>query len=169
MGNPGQRPNEIMATVNHLTVVSLSAAAIWLGGCGGRKELYGVSGHVTLDGKPLSSVIVHFVPKAGPAACAQADIEGKYVMKTAGYGLGASPGRHQVWFESPPKNEALDRVSLDSNAYPRPPQPSVVFPERYRNPATSELAVTISPGMNSHSFALSSSSPPSAALVPGEN
>ena len=146
-----------MATVKLLwisLVLGLVAMAV---GCGAGKDLHDVSGRVTLDGKPLAGVIVHFVPEAGPAASSQTDSMGWYVIRTAGHGDGASLGRQRVWFESPP--EAEDNYS-DSEKYPRFTRPAILIPDRYQNPATSNVTVTVLRGTNTRDFVLVSSAPP---------
>jgi hypothetical protein len=70
-----------------------------LAGCGGN-GLVRVSGVVTLDGKPAQNAVLTFVPTgAGEAAAASTDLEGKYVVTSAG-GVGARPGHYSVKIKS---------------------------------------------------------------------
>lgn len=80
-------------------------ALLLLLGCGGGGvELGQVSGQVTLDGKPVTDLIIVFHPTARAdginAATRQAmgetDAEGHYVLGTHSPGDGAAVGQHRV-------------------------------------------------------------------------
>ena len=79
-------------------------------GCGGRQGFVPVSGRVTMDGKPLANVHVHFQPtmtdgnpNPGPGSYAETDKEGKYALAISSQhaqGDGAVVGKHMVRISS---------------------------------------------------------------------
>jgi hypothetical protein len=76
------------------------AVALTLGalvGCGGRTDLAGVTGTVTLDGQPLPDALVIFTPLTGgrPAA-GRTDAQGKYELVFDRESQGAMLGEHLV-------------------------------------------------------------------------
>ncbi len=78
-------------------ILFVSVCCVCVLGCGGGGAATApVSGTVTLDGQPLSSVMVSFMPNGGgPAASALTDASGKYSLVTAGK-KGAVLGKHTV-------------------------------------------------------------------------
>ena len=84
----------------HLVWLGLAAA---VAGCSGaaahQPKLFPVSGIVTLDGKPLSGVVVEFIPTGsthGNGAAGRTDKAGKYEL-TAARGGKARPSANIVW------------------------------------------------------------------------
>lgn len=91
----------------HSTTFSILTVSIALlsliGGCGrgDLPPLGDVSGTVTLDGEPLSGVIINFKPETGRAATATTDEKGNYTL-TYTYGVkGTKLGPSTVMFEWP--------------------------------------------------------------------
>jgi hypothetical protein len=59
-------------------------------------NLVPVSGKVTINGKPVATVVITFLPPDGPAlGTAETDEEGKYELSSAG-GKGVLPGDYKV-------------------------------------------------------------------------
>lgn len=77
-----------------LTALSLSCCL----GCSGgdNVDLGAVSGVVTLDGKPLSDVIVVFVPEEGNPSSGLTNTKGEYTLSYLGKSEGAIIGKHKV-------------------------------------------------------------------------
>jgi hypothetical protein len=76
-------------------IVGLFAA-----GCGEKSDLpktYGVTGTVTLDGKPVDGATVTFVPgEGGTPAVGTTNASGQYSLKSFGTAQGAIPGPYLV-------------------------------------------------------------------------
>ena len=88
----------------HVAVVSV---ALLPGGCSEGTKPYKtapVSGTITLDGQPLSSAHVTFMPipnpqggsQSGPEAAGDTDADGRYSLKTVFGDVGASVGKNRV-------------------------------------------------------------------------
>ena len=66
-------------------------------GCGpSGPEIARVQGTVTMDGKPLPSAIIMFVPVGGRPSVSETDANGKYVLEFSGGRKGAIPGMNRV-------------------------------------------------------------------------
>ena len=123
----------------------LAAATLLLVGCGETKP-YGVvpvSGRVTLAGEPVKQGYVIFRnDDKGVHMMAEIDERGEYrVSMAAGYGLPL--GDYRVYL-SPPVPEVPFGPAKE------PPKPSEVakFPEKYLQPETSGLMLTVKRGDN---------------------
>lgn len=80
----------------------------------GRKEVYEVSGKVTMSGGPVANAAVTFSPKEGqPVAMGRTDEQGQYTLTTYEPGDGAAAGEYAV----------LVTKSTPSTAPPPPPPP----------------------------------------------
>lgn len=116
------------------------AAFCGLLGCnagGDQPELGTVTGTVTLDGKPLSGVIITFSPEVGRPGSATTDSEGKYDLIYR-YGVaGTKIGKNTVSFAWPTGAEATASI-----------------PEKYG--AKSDLTADVKAGKNTFDFALES-------------
>jgi len=113
-----------------------------LAGCGsgGMPNLGAVSGNVTIDGAPLSNVIIAFMPAEGRPATAQTDAKGFYRLEYVGGVEGCKVGPATVCFFPP------TGVS-----------PSHPIPAKYTNNST-EFKVEIKEGTNTFDFDLKSDS-----------
>jgi hypothetical protein len=75
----------------------LMIALILQMGCGpSGPEIARVQGTVTMDGKPLPSAIIMFVPVGGRPSVSETDANGKYVLEFSGGRKGAIPGINRV-------------------------------------------------------------------------
>ncbi len=85
-----------------LTVTIAAAIFTVLAGCGGSDlpDLGYVSGTVTMDGKPLSNVVLTFQPKNARPAYGRTDAEGKYELIYTDDNPGATIGMHSVRISS---------------------------------------------------------------------
>lgn len=121
----------------------LISATLLLVGCGRREVLGPVSGRVTLAGEPVKQGYVIFRnDDKGVHMMAEVDDHGEYrVSMAAGYGLPL--GDYRVYL-SPPVPE------VPFGPAKAPPQASEVekFPEKYLQPETSGLALTVKRGEN---------------------
>ena len=120
----------------------LAAAAV---GCGGKPgiPLGEVEGVVTLDDKPLDTVVVHFLPDLtkgakGPQSSAVTDANGRYRLKCADSRDGAAIGWHKVLVEDPGEG------NYDPNAAVLPA--TVRISHVYKLPTTSPLAFEVKEG-----------------------
>jgi hypothetical protein len=121
-------------------------AALAVAGCGGTgPELAGVTGVVTLDGKPLPGVVVEFQPPGGAPSEAVTDQEGVYSLKYAYNRRGAMIGIHKVRISSYRTDETDHGEAIVVKE---------VVPTRYNR--HSELTAEVKPGRNAIDFALNS-------------
>lgn len=115
----------------------LLLAPLTVTGCG-RPSFGEVEGTVTLDGKPLEGVMVHFVPdfvdgSAGPTSWGGTDAAGHYTLACMNQNQkGAFVGKHRVVCNEP---ERLSGEAKGSR-----------IPERFRSPATTPLRFEVREG-----------------------
>ncbi|MFG0261640.1 MAG: hypothetical protein ACF788_04545 [Novipirellula sp. JB048] len=96
-----------------------------------------VSGKVTLDGEPLSGVIINFKPEEGRAATATTDAQGNYTLTYTYRVAGTKTGPSTVMFEWPLG------------------EPGRAIPTKYTG-LNSELKVDVGDGDNELNFPLTS-------------
>jgi hypothetical protein len=105
---------------------------------------------VRLDGSPLTTGSVRFVPEAGRAATGKIESDGTFVLGTFGQTDGAMIGTHKV---------AIIAYEASSDTRPayevRTPSKPLV-PQRYMAPGTSGLTKEVKPGDNEFEFDLTS-------------
>lgn len=84
---------------------SLAVVCLVLTGCGKSDseadKLAPVSGRVTLDGKPIDGVAIHFLPRSGTpgnGGFATTDSDGHYVLTNRGNNPGVLAGTYSVSF-----------------------------------------------------------------------
>jgi len=125
----------------------LALACFSLLGCAGDSNAGKVSGTVTLDGQPLKTGIIRFVPTDGRTATADGTItDGKYDVATP-------TGDKRVYITAP-------KVVGKQKAYENKPDSPVVdiveelLPVRYN--AQSELTYSVTAGGQSKNFELTS-------------
>jgi len=140
--------------------VALSVMLLGLSGCAGssdQPDLGQVSGTVTLDGKPLSNVVVVFQPDVGRPASGRTDADGRYELTYIRSTLGTKVGHNRV--EIAPSEEE-DVAGEDAGEVDTPMgrrrgrsrKPKV--PYRYN--IKSELEADVQPGANTFDFELTS-------------
>jgi hypothetical protein len=115
-----------------------------LAGCGADANVASVNGVVRVDGKPLTTGTVRFVPPAGRAAAGKIQSDGTFTLGTFGDSDGALLGRHQVAviaFEVGP-------VQRTEGGRPPPAPTKPLVPQRYMAPGTSGLTFEVKPGRN---------------------
>jgi hypothetical protein len=127
-------------------VVALAAGVATAPGCSSGAASSQISGTVTLDGAPLKTGQIRFVPVDGQTPTAGAVItDGKYSTKLA-------PGEKTVEISSPREAPARPMYS------DAPPPPAAaggeLVPARYN--ANTELKIEIKGGDNTKDFALTS-------------
>jgi hypothetical protein len=145
-----------------MVVTALSLVA--LGGCSesGPSVEY-VEGVVTLDGQPIEGVNVGFAPvdeKTGTSAVGTTDASGTFkltAIPNGAPGAGAKAGDYLVTFSKVTSSDPNAAMTTDDPNYGKLPeggamsQPATstrVIPEKYENPATSGIKVTVKPGKN---------------------
>jgi hypothetical protein len=113
-------------------------------GCGQDAHLGQVAGTVRLDGKPLSSGTVQFVPDAGRLAQGAIQADGTYALD------GAQIGAHRVAIVAYEAG-GDSRPAYESRAANKP-----LVPQKYMAVGTSELTFDVKPGDNQADFELKS-------------
>ncbi|MGB9689601.1 carboxypeptidase-like regulatory domain-containing protein [Thermogutta sp.] len=131
-------------------------------GCGSRNrgnipQTAPVSGTVTLDGQPVDGATVVFVPTGTPAygAYAVTDAKGHFTLKSSETVSGAVPGKYLVQVtklvtDSTKKQfvvaEDVEHAALASGGSGPSTEVTAtrnVLPEKYANPKTSGIEVTV--------------------------
>jgi hypothetical protein len=121
-------------------------ALLALAGCSGSSTQGTVHGTVTLDGQPLKTGTVRFVPADGRSQTATADVkDGKFTAPV-------SLGEMQVEFSAP-------KVIGQRKVYDTPDSPMVddvaeLLPERFN--VKSKLRITVRKGSQDETFSLQS-------------
>jgi hypothetical protein len=120
------------------SVLTLLAALVFLGGCGGGDETYSVKGQVTYEGQPLQQGTVMFNPTGSelPPVVGRIQSDGSYEVK-------AAPGDYKVVVNA--------TTEVDPNLEPDDPgyqPPTSLIPEVYSNPLQTPLEATITSGEN---------------------
>ncbi len=121
-----------------------------MAGCGQETKVGSVHGIVRLDGKPLTTGTVRFVPAAGRAATGEIQSDGTFTLGTYGKSDGALLGTHKVAII------AYEAAGDGRPAYEARSQSSKpLVPERYMATGTSRLTFDVKPGNNPAEFDLS--------------
>lgn len=108
----------------------------------------GVSGTVTLDGKPLGNASVVFHPTGeGATAYGTTISDGSYVLQT-GAKEEVAPGDYLVTVT------ATEQVKRAADAKSPPQPPKTLTPQRYADKTTSGLRFTVKPGSNRYDIEL---------------
>ena len=134
-------------------VVPVAIAAI--AGCSQDSKFGRVHGVVRLDGKPLATGTVRFVPDAGRGASGTIQQDGSFVLGTSGKSDGAVIGKHRVAVISyqqatqEERSRPADVTAVNPNVKP-------LIPERYMTIGTSGLKFEVKPGDNQADFDLTS-------------
>ena len=141
---------------------------VWLGlavaaaGCGGaasnRPKLVPVGGIVTLDGKPLSGVVVEFIPTGsthGNGASGRTDKAGRYELTAARWGKGAPVGEYRVVLVKLAMPDGSD-FPIGSGLTPVNAHARQVLPAKYSEPTQTVLRATVRDGGNTIAFPITS-------------
>ena len=117
------------------SVICVAATFLLAVGCGEKgPEMVPVTGTVTYKGEPLRTGTIQFHPTSGRQASGKI-VDGQIVeVSTFNPGDGALVGKHQVTIYS----FVRPQVGFDI--------PPSVIPERYNNPSTSALVVSLESG-----------------------
>ncbi len=138
-----------------ISILLCTGILVALTGCGKRgPKLVDVSGTVTLDGQPLSNVIVTFVPIGGGLSSSGVTDEAGHFRLSCSLGRGALLGQHRVYVQSQaaspgdviiPDEDAPD-YRPDPYASLRAPPFVEKIPSRYNT--NTELVQEVQPGLN---------------------
>ena len=114
-------------------------------GCGGNDNLASVTGHITLDGKPVPNAFIKFIPKGatGAPSFGKTDSSGNYRMMFSDTEAGAWLGENAVTISTGDVGLAPGMGSAES------------IPAVYNTKST--LVETVKQGSNKIDFKLSSS------------
>lgn len=107
-------------------------------GCGGTMQLdtAPVTGTVTIDGQPINSGVVMFVPKSGRSSRGEIQPDGTFRLATYGKGDGAILGENRVVVYS--ISETLGTTSGRALAD---------VPRKYSSPATTDITYEVKAGV----------------------
>lgn len=127
---------------NRASLIGIVLATVFITGCG--NGLSDVTGKVTLDGKAVPGLEVRFEPKdpgIGTTAIGYTKPDGTYQLHYPGDQIGAPAGEYEV------------RIS-GGETDPLPNQPPLRVAPKYN--ARSELTATVTPGVNTLNFDVTS-------------
>jgi hypothetical protein len=126
-------------------ITAIALLGIAFSGCHGSGEaLQPVFGKVTFQGKPVAAGVVRFSnPQIGIDMTAALRPDGTYEVVRA-HGPGLPEGTYQVAIMPPPIGRSKGSAVEDLPAPPKRPD----IPEKYRQPSTSGLTLTVQPGKN---------------------
>lgn len=129
------------------SVIRLALALAFISlatGCG--NGLSGVSGTVTLDGKPLDKAFVEFSPPNGRPSMGKTDSNGYYRLEYSTSQTGVEAGEHKV------RIFTHEEASIDmKTGEPTPPVKEIVPAKYHRN---STLTAQVKSGSNKIDFDL---------------
>lgn len=153
---------------NHSCLIALATVAvgmICLTGCGpSRPATVAVEGTVTLDGNPVEGASVTFIPGGdGKIAMGTTDASGKFTLTTYEPGDGAIVGTHKVTVRKT-EGEEVESTAGDTEeggedlmgADTGEAAATWITPQKYSNPATTDLTVEVKSGMEPVTLALTS-------------
>lgn len=130
-----------MAALNTVRTLGLVLLVVGVAGCGEKgARLSPVSGKVTFQGKPVAKGMIRFSsPQAAIDILANLQSDGTYSVRMA-RGAGLPKGTYKVAIMPPQASAPVGTMTL-------PPPPSCPdIPEKYRNPSTSGLTLTVKAG-----------------------
>ena len=146
-----------------LSAVLLLMMAVTLAGCGeDGPDFAPVTGTVTYKGEPVADASVIFQPEAGPVAAGTTDAQGKFtLMSKDKEGAAVGPGLFTVVkvektaevMEVKP-GEETEAMMQQVNEKDRPKSPKSLIPQKYNNPASSDLKFTVDPDGANNDFKL---------------
>lgn len=130
----------------------LASVLVILGGCGKKGlDTVRVTGTVKLDGKPMAGASVLFSPKAGGRpASATTDESGSFSLTTLTPNDGALVGEHAVGVTLIQTKGATgdpNAPGLSGSLNAAPASVQWIIPQKYANPTSSGLTVTVQSGM----------------------
>ena len=140
--------------MNRIQLAAVLATSLTLVGCGGTYNA-SVSGLATLDGSPLPSGSIAFIPdQPGPTSYAAILNDGTYVVNT-GREEGLPSGSYTVTVVS------RERAIEDTSGRGLPPKPGKqITPGWYTAKQSTPLKFTIESGSNEINLELTSEPPP---------
>lgn len=125
--------------------------AVALAGCGADGPTFApATGTVTYKGEPVADASVIFQPEDGPVATGTTDAQGKFtLMSKENEGAAIGPGLFTVVkvektaevMEVKPGDETAAMMQVNEKDRPKPPKS--LIPQKYNNPASSDLKFTI--------------------------
>lgn len=136
-------PVSVSAALRRMLSVGLCGLGLLCSGCQSDVTLVPVRGTVLLDGEPLADVLVTFIPDSAHGgrpirSMGISDHQGEFQLRAETQAPGAVVGEHRVMLEdlsilNAPRSEDGTVMKL----------PPVRFPNRYANPLSSKLRVTV--------------------------
>ncbi len=125
-----------------------------LAGCSGSNMLP-VEGTVTLDGEPLEGAAISFVPAEGGRPCTgQTDADGHFTLASYVAGDGVPPGEYKVTIVKLDTRRQAEAAPVEDGTEGEEEvmgkvEQSAKFltPMKLASPATTDLKVEVSPGM----------------------
>lgn len=146
-----------MANASLKRILISLAGCVLMAGCGS-STMVPVRGVVTLDDQPVEGAAVMFMPNGGGRpATGITDKDGNFNLQTEASGDGALLGEHAVTVTLQETTGVMaDPDGLSGDIAPGGIQIKWLVPQRYSNPKTSNLTVTVERGMEPVALKLTS-------------
>jgi hypothetical protein len=153
----------IDGSLNIMSACRTCGLAVFLlvAGCSGGPVLAPVGGLVTVAGKPVTNGTIMFLPPDGKGAVGSIGPDGRYTLTTFHPGDGALVGDHQVTIRATRVDSgSMAPASLEEELRGTkgkvlvPGKVHWLVPERYSQPATSDLKATVKTGAQTIDFDL---------------
>lgn len=139
-----------------LEVSAWSLAIVAVGGCGsGGPTTIPIRGDVYYNGAPLKDVpqgLVHYLPKTGDGRQASGRIQpdGSFELTTFQKADGVVPGEYNITVSAYTMQPELSREQVEAAHGAGIPKARLLVPEKYTNPATSELSDNVNDEHSGH-------------------
>lgn len=121
-------------------------------GCGDapsdQPDLGTVTGKITMNGKPLSDVMVVFSPESGRSSMGLTDAEGNYELEYVGDTMGAKVGQHKISITTAQNDSSEEESGGEEGGTPA----KETIPPAYNTQTT--LTEEVKPGENIINFTL---------------
>jgi hypothetical protein len=159
-------------------IVTVSLVALLLAGCGPKRGKTGVvTGKITYQGKPVNGALLLLYPAAGgqtPSMNVPVTQEGEFRISDL-----QQPGEYKVVVQGtagaqqasaaslknmPPDKAAEAKEKLKAMSTP----PTIPFPNKYKDPRTTDLKVTITDKDQAQDLELTGPPPPAGSAPPKE-
>jgi hypothetical protein len=136
-------------------LVTLSLVLLLLAGCASKQSGGSLTGTITYNGQPVNGALLRFDPTGGTTGNAvdiPVDQEGKFVTTNV------PPGDYRIMVtgvsgsEGVPSTKGMDpakAAEMEAKFEKMRQKPTIPFPQKYANLATSDLTCKITPGKQS--------------------
>ncbi len=128
----------------------LSSLCLFAAGCSKEQASSGpqpvpASGKITYNGSPLPNAMISLSQSTpgAPGAVGRSDKEGNFKLTAGQSGEGAIPGEYQISVSAFEETKTESKPDAPYDPTAKAPAPKSLVPQKFANPSTSGLKVTI--------------------------